>query len=66
MQSLLLQSKSKKDIEILEALAKLIGLKTKVLSEEELEDIGLANAMKQTRTGTYVNTKQYLKKLRSE
>lgn len=63
MESLLLQSKSRKDIEMLEMIAKKIGLKTRYFSKEELEDVGLANAMKKGRTGEYVKTDAYLKKL---
>ena len=66
MQSLLLQGNNKKDIEILAALAKMIGLKARSISQEELEEIGLANAMKKGRTGNYVDTKTYLKKLRGK
>ncbi len=63
MEALLLQNISKKDLEIFELLAKKIGIKTRHLNEEELEDIGLANAMKKGRTGKFVNTSTYLKKL---
>jgi hypothetical protein len=66
MESLLLQGKSKKDIEILAELARMIGLKIRHLSKEELEDIGLANAMKKGRTGEYINTQSYLKKLKGK
>ena len=66
MQSLLLQSKNKKDIEVFATLAKMIGLKARHISEEELEDIGLANAMKKGRTGEYIDTRTYLNKLRNK
>jgi hypothetical protein len=66
MESLLLQGKSKKEIEIVAKLAQMIGLKIRHLSKQELEDIGLANAMKKGRTGEYVNTETYLKKLRGQ
>jgi len=66
MESLLLQSKSKKDIEILATLAKMIGLKARHLSDEEMEETGLAIAMKNGRTGEFVDTEAYLKKLRKK
>ena len=66
METLLLQSKSKKDIKILADLAKKIGLKTKFITNEYLEDIGLANAMKKGRTGEYIDTETYLKKLKAK
>ena len=66
MESLLLQGKSKKEIEIVAKLAQMIGLKIRHLSKQDLEDIGLANAMKKGRTGEYVNTEAYLKKLKGQ
>jgi cyanate lyase len=66
METLLLQSKSKKDIQLFVDLAKKVGLKTKFITDANLEDIGLANAMKKGRTGEFVNTEAYLKKLKSK
>ena len=63
METLLLQSKSKKDMKMLADLAQKIGLRAKFISKIEMEDIGMANAMKKGRTGEYVNTAAYLKKL---
>lgn len=45
-------------------LAKKIGITVKYLTEEEKEDIGLFQAIKDGRTGKYVNTDNYLQKLR--
>ena len=64
METLLLQSKSKKDMAMFAELAKKIGLKTVFLNNEYIEDIALANAMKTGRTGEYINTKAYLAKLK--
>jgi hypothetical protein len=66
METLLLQSESKKDIKMLAELAKKIGLKTYSVSKEDMEDMGLAKAMKKGRTGEYVNTNTYLKKLKTK
>ena len=66
METLLLQSESKKEIKILAALAKKIGLKATLITNEAMEDIGLANAMKKGRTGEYVNANAYLKKLKGK
>ena len=66
MQSLLQQSKSKKDIEIMATLAKMIGLKARHLSDEEMEETGLAMAMKNGRTGEFVDTVTYLKETQKE
>jgi hypothetical protein len=66
MESLLLQSESKKDIKMLAELAKKVGLKAYFMSKDDMEDIGLAKAMKKGRTGEYVNTDAYLKKLKGK
>ena len=64
METLLLQSKSKKDMAMFAELAKKVGLKTVFLDNAYIEDIALANAMKTGRTGEYINTKTYLAKLK--
>lgn len=64
METFLFQSKSKKDIALLKSIADKIGLKTHKLTTEEMEDIGLAKAMKKAGTGKYVNTGTYLKNLK--
>jgi hypothetical protein len=66
METLLLQSKSKKDMKMVAELAKKIGLSTYHVSKEEMEDIGLAKAMKKGRTGEYINTETFLKKLKAK
>ena len=66
MEAILLQSGSKEDMEMIAKLAKKIGIKIKHLSNEQLEDIGLANAMKKGRTGKYIDTEKFLKKLESK
>lgn len=45
-------------------LAKKVGIKTKILNNEYIEDISLANAMATGRTREYVDTKAYLAKLK--
>lgn len=66
METLLLQSESKKDLKMFAELAKKVGLKTYSVSKEEMEDIGLAKAMKKGRTGEYINTAAYLKKIKAQ
>ena len=65
MEGLLLQGESKKDLKMLNELARKIGLKTRAINNDEMEDLGLIAAMKKGRTGIYVNTDSYLKKLKS-
>ena len=64
MQTVILNSKSKSDIKLLTDLAKKIGVNTKVLSESDIEEIGLSYAIKTGRTREYVDTKKYISKLR--
>jgi hypothetical protein len=45
-------------------LAKKIGIKARVITESEIEDIGLGNAIKQGRTKEYIDNEVFLKKLR--
>ncbi len=64
METAILKSNSKKNLNLLLDLAKQLEMNVKILSQEELEDIGLAIAIKKGRTGKYVNTESYLKKIR--
>ncbi len=64
MQTVLLHSESKSDMLLLVELAKKIGIKVRLITDEEIEDIGLSNAIKEGRTGKYVNTEEFVKKLR--
>lgn len=66
METLLLQSDSKEEIKLLATLANKMGLKAKVIKNDFLEDIALANAMQKERTGEYVDTEAYLKKLKAK
>jgi hypothetical protein len=63
METVVLQGNSKADLKMLTDLAKKIGITVKYLSEVEKEDIGLLQAVKEGRTGKYVNTDNYLQKL---
>ncbi|MEA3447697.1 MAG: hypothetical protein U9Q98_04490 [Bacteroidota bacterium] len=64
MDTVILNNDSKSDLKLLINLAKKLGIKAKFLNEEGKEDIGILNAIKQGRTGEYVNTDNFVKKLR--
>lgn len=64
MQTVILNSKSKSDIKLLTDLAKKIGVNTKVLSESDIEEIGLSYAILKGRTQEYVDTEKFINKLR--
>ena len=63
MQTAILQGKSTTDFNLVIQLAEKLNIKAKVLSKEEIEDIGLLNAIKVGETGKHNNVKNYLKKL---
>ena len=64
MQTVILNSDSKTDLKLLLDLAKKIGIKSRVLSETEMEEIGLANSIRLGRTKEYIDTTAFIKKLR--
>ena len=66
METLLLQSESKKDMKMFAELAQKVGLKAYFVSKDKMEDLGLARAMKKGRTGEYVSTEAYLKKIKAK
>ena len=63
MESAILTTTSKKDLQLLLDLAKKIGIKSKLLSKAEIEDLGLKQAIRKGRTGKYVDTDKFLKNL---
>lgn len=64
MQTIVLQSESKSELKLLADLAKKLGIKVKFLSNEDKEDIGLLNAINIGKTGEYIDSTTFLKKLR--
>ncbi len=64
MQTVILNSDSKSDLKLLLDLAKKIGIKSRVLSDTEIEEMGLVNSIITGRTNTYVDNAAYIKKLR--
>ncbi len=64
MQTLILNGDSASDIKLIAEIAKKMGLKAKILSEEEKEDIGMLNAIKKGRTKKYVDSESFISKLR--
>ncbi len=64
MQTVVLNSNSKTNIKLLMDLAKKIGVQSRLLSESEIEEIGLINSIKHGRTNEYIDTLKYIQKLR--
>ena len=63
MQKALLESESLSDLKLLLELAKKLGIKSKMLSINEIEEIGIANAIKIGRTDEYIDTNDFLQKI---
>ena len=64
MEIAVISGESKKDIQLLIAIAEKMGIKAKFLTRDELEDIGLAKAMDEGKTGEFIDTDDFLKSLR--
>ena len=63
MESAILTTTSKKDLELLLVLANKMGIKSKLLSREQIEDLGLRQAIKRGRSGKFIDTEKFLKNL---
>ena len=63
MQTVIFNSDSEADLNLLIKLAKKIGIKTKVLSKTEIEEMGLVRAINEGKTGEYVDTDEFLNML---
>jgi hypothetical protein len=63
METIVLQSDSKENLQQILDLAHRIGVSVNVLSDEELEDVGMVQAIQEGRSGDYVNTEDFLQRL---
>jgi hypothetical protein len=64
MESAIISGKSKKDIQLLVTIAEKMGIKAKFLTRDDLEDLGMAKAMKEGKTGEFIDTDEFLKSLK--
>jgi len=64
MNSAILTTNSNKDLQLLIELAKKIGIKAKLLTDEQMEDYGLLQAIKNGKTGEFIDTDKFLKDLK--
>jgi hypothetical protein len=64
METLVLRSDSAVNIKLIAEVAKKMGIKAKILTTEEKEDIGMLNAIHKGRTNEYVNTESFIKKMK--
>jgi len=63
METIVLQSNSKENLRLIADLARKIGVTVKYPTDEEKEDIGMANAMRKGRTGEFIDTEDFLQKI---
>jgi len=66
MDALIIKSKNSSDLKLIKELVKKLGLESKSLSEEEIEDLGLTMLMKQADRTKTVSRDTVMKKLGSE
>jgi hypothetical protein len=66
MNGIIISTEDKEEIKLFAALAKRLGAKSKILSEEEMLDLGLLNAIKEGRNSGYVSKEAIDKKLNQE
>ncbi len=66
MTTAVFKSESKQNLKLLVDLASKLGIESKILTEDQIEEIGLTNAIKQGETGEYTDTRKFLKKLRKK
>jgi hypothetical protein len=64
MKTAILSSDSDSDINLLIELAGKLGIKAKVLTEEDAEDLAMVYAIEKGKTGEYVDTSEFIKGLR--
>ena len=65
MEGAILHTDSSKDLDLILQLAKKLGISTKKLSKDEIEDYGLSIAITEGKTGEYVDTETYLMEIRN-
>jgi len=64
MEALILTGEKKSEMNLIVEIARKFGIKTRKLSVEDMEDIGLLKAIKDGETGKYVNTNQFVELIR--
>ena len=63
MDSILIEPKRKEDLKLLNDLAKKLGYKSAIISDEEKEDLGLLKAIKKFHKKDYVSEEEVMKSL---
>jgi len=64
MKTAIFKSSSKSDLDLLVKLAKKLGIEVSLLSNDEVEDKALSNAIRMGRTGKHIDTDTFLQDLK--
>ena len=64
METLILTGEKKAEMNLIIEIARKFGIKTRKLSIEDIEDIGLIMAIKNGETGEYINTDTFVESIR--
>ncbi len=63
MESAIFRAKNRSELKLLIDLAKRLGVKAKWLTQEDLEDFGLAKAIKSGKSGKLIDTEEFLESI---
>lgn len=63
MEGAILHTDSDQDLKLILQLAKKLGISTRRLSKDEIEDYGLSLAISEGKTGEYIDTDEFLNEL---
>ena len=66
MDSVLLKTKSKENLDLLIKLAQKLGVEVSVISKKTAEDIAMAAAIQDGKTGQLIDTENFLNELKSD
>jgi len=64
MEGAILHTESDKDLALILQLAQKLGISTRKLTNDEIEDYGLSIAISEGKTGEYIDTETFLSELR--
>jgi hypothetical protein len=64
MKTIIIEPKSTKELAFITEMLKRLGIKNKILTEEDREDLGLINAMEEGRKTKFVSRERIMKKLK--
>ncbi|WP_416864665.1 MAG: hypothetical protein ACMVP2_19150 [Imperialibacter sp.] len=64
MKTAILSSASDSDIELLLQLANKLGIKARILTNQDAEDLAMAYLIDEAKTGEYVDTQDFISNLR--